>query len=107
MQIEDVIGWYESLPDDVWSQWLAYDRVEPVGCDWERHASLMGMLEVLQAAMLNPHLDKNDRMKPRGPDAFLPAGFLEQRPKASANLAKQLEVFSAAYRGKVYGDYNQ
>lgn len=99
MGIADVVGWYESLSDDVWNQWLAYDSVEPVGCEWERHSSVMGMLEALQAAAINPHLAQEDRMKPRGPEAFLPQGFSEKKKPRKVGLRKQLALVAKAFGG--------
>lgn len=99
--IADVLSWYEALPQDVLDQWLAYDAVEPVGCDWERHASVMAMMEVTYAAIINPNLEKTDRIKPRKPEEFLPSGFRQapKRPR-KLTLAQQLAIVAKAYGGK-------
>ena len=99
MGIVDVVEWYESLPADVWNQWVAYDAVEPIGCEWERHASVMAMLETLQAATLNPHLGKEDRMKPRGAEEFLPPGFVGKSKPKKVGLKKQLSIIAKAFGG--------
>lgn len=82
-------------------QWAAYDAVEPIGCEWERHAGLLAMLEAVYAATINPHLEKNDRVKPRASQEFLPVGF-RQAPKKprKLTLAQQLAIVAKAYGGK-------
>lgn len=89
------------MPQDVINQWLAYDAVEPIECDWERHAGMMTMLEAIYAATINPHLEKNDRVKPRKFEDFLPAGFQRapKRPR-KLTLAQQLAIVAKAYGGK-------
>ena len=105
--IDDVVGWYESLPDDVWSQWEAFDRVEPIGCEWERHASVMAMLETVYAATINPHLEQSDRIKPRPPQEFLPSGFTGEKPKRRrATLREQLALVAKVFGGRS-GNNNQ
>lgn len=83
------------------NQWLAFDAVEPIACDWERHASMMAMLEAIQAATINPHLDVKDRIRSRSAEEFLPVGF-RQAPKRAKKLtlAQQLAIMAKAYGGK-------
>lgn len=99
--ITDPEKWLESVPDRVLACWLAYDEVEPIGCDWERHASLLAMLDGVTAACINPHVDtkKAKPMKPRSPAEFLPKGFLDSGKKRRVPLAKQLELFARAFGG--------
>jgi hypothetical protein len=105
--IDDVLTWYESLPSDVWSQWLAYDSIEPVGCEWERHAGVMAMLDAIQACLINPNVDKQHRVKPRSMQEFLPPKFYEKaKPVAKKKtLRQQLAVLAKAFGGN-YGNNN-
>ena len=78
-----------------------------MACEWERHASLMAMLEGIQAAVINPHLEKQDRIKPRKAEEFLPAGFVEQQQKRRrVTLAQQLAMVAKAFGGKFSNGHN-
>lgn len=95
--IADVITWYESMPQDVLDQWLAFDAVEPIGCEWERHACVMAMLEAVQAAAINPHLKREDQMQPRRPQDFLPSSFVPQRKAKASDSITAFEMLAKRY----------
>jgi hypothetical protein len=45
--IVDVKAWLKKLPHGVLDQWVAFDRVEPIGEDWKQTASILSMLSNL------------------------------------------------------------
>ena len=106
--IDDVFAWYESLTSDVWSQWLAYDAIEPIGCEWEQHASVMAMLDAIQACLINPHVEKQNRVKARKMKEFLPIGFFDKasKPVSKKSLRQQLAALAKAFGGN-YGNNNK
>lgn len=105
--IDDPEAWLETVDPGVLACWEAYDTIEPIGCDWERHASVMAMLEAVYAACINPHLGKDAKpVKPRGPQAFLPDGFAD-KPKRKPRLIDQLALFGKVFGGVKNGNHNQ
>jgi hypothetical protein len=67
----------------------------------------MGMIEMLMAAVINPNLEKSDRITPRGTDQFLPPALRQQTSKPKKlTLQQQLQLLAKAYGGN-YGNDNQ
>ena len=90
--IDDPEQWLELQPERVIAFWEAFDAIEPIGCEWERWASLMSMVESVFAAILNQNLQKQDRITPRNPEQFLPREMRSKKVR-KASLAQQLEAF--------------
>lgn len=98
--IQDPEQWRESVPERVLALWEAYDAIEPIGCEWERHASVMAMLDAIIAAIVNPNLEKKDRLQPRLPSEFMPREMTNEPKKSKPKLKHQLALVARVFGGK-------
>ena len=64
----------------------------------------MSMLETVVASQVNPHLSKDDRMKPRQPQEFLPSGFVNKPKQKRKTLRQQLALVAKVFGGRDIGD---
>ncbi len=82
--IVDVHSWLEKLPDGALTFWEAFDRVEPIGDEWEQTAMIMEKLLVklyAQAKMDPPSWQ--DLMPPRYKRVRKPTAITKQQSAAS------------------------
>ena len=102
--IDDPEQWLESQPDRVIDYWEAFDRRRPIGVEWERHASLMSLLELVLVTLINVNRAKDSKpTKAQGYDAFLPEQLKAKSNRKRVSLKRQLQIFAKAYGGN-YGD---
>ena len=102
MGIDDPEQWLEMAPDRVVAYWEAFDRRRPIGTEWERHASLMSLIELVLVTLINTNRAKDSKpTKAQGYEAFLPEALRGKKKKVS--LKKQLQIFAKAFGGN-YGD---
>ena len=81
--------------------WQAFDAVEPINGEDERHAYLCHMLDHLLAALVNQNLTKQDwskRYKPRPPEQFMPRASQFKKPSKKTNLLSQLKDYGNHYQ---------
>lgn len=92
--------WWDSLSDEAVDFWKAYWRVEPWGCEWERHAVQVSSLEHIFAAIINQHVEKGKEYKPGPFASHMPPDYYEEKlptPEISNDdMADKLDAFVRA-----------
>lgn len=100
--IDDPEAWLDAASDEQLALWQAFDRIEPIGRDWERHAAAMSMIDGLYALTLNVNVPDNE-YKPRQLKDFLPPGYMD--PTEKIPFKKQMAAM-AKIAGNKYGNHN-
>jgi hypothetical protein len=105
--VDDPRAWLDSLPGDVLTLWEAFDQLEPLGGEYQRHATQMETLDAIFALLLNERVPKNRKdliYKPRPRKSYFPARYagetLKPREKKMSPIGDQCEQYAKAIMGR-------
>ena len=95
--MDEPLAWWDSLSDETVAFWSAYWRVEPWGCEWERHSELMSTLDHIYGATVNQFAKEGEAYKPFASEAFMPDDFLrDKKRKKKVDFSQQFNNFVMA-----------